>query len=67
MSNIQTNFRAVDMPGAAQPVVAVVVETPKKVAAKKVVETKVVEPVVVEEAPVEVITKPEVITEPAAE
>jgi hypothetical protein len=67
MSNIQTNFRAVDMLGTAKPVVTVVVEAPKKVAAKKVVETKVVEPVIVEEAPVEVIVEPEVITEPAAE
>ena len=58
MSEIMTNFRAVDMPGGAK---AAEVAAPKKVAAKKVVAPKV-EPVAVEE-PVAVVEA----EEPAAE
>lgn len=62
MSQVQTNFRAVDMPGAAKPVV-VAVEAPKKVAPKKAAAPKVEEPVevvaVVEEAPAVEVTEPE--------
>lgn len=57
MSEIMTNFRAVDMPGAAKPVEV----APKKVAPKKAAAPKV-EPVVVEE-PVAVVEA----EEPAAE
>ena len=51
MSEIMTNFRAEDMPGAAKPVAKKVAPAPAKKAApapKKVEEA----PVVVEEAPV---------------
>ena len=59
MSQVQTNFRAVDMPGAAQPV-AVVVEAPKKVAPKKAAAPVVEETVVVvEEAPAAEVDQPE--------
>lgn len=67
MSQVQTNFRAVDMLGAAQPVV-VAVEAPKKVAPKKAVAPKVEEPVVVEEVVAVVEEAPAAeVTEPEAE
>jgi hypothetical protein len=61
MSQVQTNFRAVDMLGAAKPVAAVVVEAPKKVAPKKVAAPVVEETAVVveEEATVVEADQPE--------